>query len=78
MRISRQRIKMSATVKPHNIRGMTKEMKQAEMRLKAFMPGDVTLPISSTSSVVDGSSSGSSSPKKRRVSTLLIKHSIKR
>ena len=78
MRISGQEIKMCATVKPHNIRDMTKEMEQAEMRLKAFMPMDVTLPISSTSSMAGGSASGPSAPKKRRGSTLLIKNSIKR
>ena len=66
MRISRQRIKMCATVKPHNIRDMTKEMEQAEMRLKVFMLRDVTLPISSTSSVAGKSASGPSAPKKRR------------
>jgi len=66
MRISGQAIKMCATVKPHNIRDITKEMEQAEMRLKASMPRDVTLPISSTSSVVGESASGPSAPKKRR------------
>jgi len=45
---------------------MTKEMEQAEMRLKASMPRDVTLPISSTLNVVGGSASGPSAPKKRR------------
>ena len=47
------------------------------MRLKASMPRDVTLPISSTSSMVDRSASGPSAPR-RGGSTLLIKHSIKR
>ena len=51
MRISGQGIKMCATVKPHNIRDITKEMEQEEMRLNASMPRDVTLQISSTSSV---------------------------
>ena len=78
MRISEQRIKMRATVKPHNIRDMTKEMEQEKMRLKVFMPRDVRLPISSTSSVAGRSASGPSAPKKRRGSTPLIKHSIKR
>jgi len=45
-------------VKTHNIRDMVKEMEQAKMRLKASMPRDVTLPISSTSSVAGGSASG--------------------
>ena len=44
---------------------MTKEMEQAEMRLKASVPRDVTLPIFSTSSVAGGSASGPSEPKKR-------------
>jgi len=35
------------------------------MRLKTFMP-NVTLPLSSTSSVAGGSVSGPSEPKKRR------------
>jgi len=37
---------MCAMVKPHIIKDMTKEMEQTEMRLKAFIPRDVTLPIS--------------------------------
>ena len=48
------------------------------MRLKAFMPSDVTLLISSTSSVTGESAIDPSAPKKRRGSTPLIKHSIKR
>jgi len=36
------------------------------MRLKASMPRDVTLKISSTSSVASGSVSGPSVPNKRR------------
>ena len=69
---------MCATVKPHNIRDMTKEMEQVKMRLKASMPRDVTLLISSTLSVAGGSANGPSAPKKRRGSTPLIKYSIKR
>ena len=45
---------------------MTKEMEQAEMRLKASMSRDIILPISSTSSVAGKSASGPSAPKKRR------------
>jgi len=45
---------------------MTKEMEQAEMRLKASMSRDIILPISSMSSVAGGSASGPSAPKKRR------------
>ena len=78
MRISGQRIKMCATIKLHNIRDMTKEMEQAEMRLKVSMPRDVTLSIFSTSSVAGRSASGPSAPKKGRGSTPFIKHSIKR
>jgi len=78
MRISEQEIKMCATVKPHNIKDIIKEMEQAEMRLKAFMPRDVRLSISSTSSVTDGSARGPSALKKRKRTTPLIKHSIKR
>jgi len=66
MRISGQEIKMCVTVKAHNIRDMTKELEQAEIRLKASMPRDVTLKISSTSSMVGGSASGPSAPKKIR------------
>jgi len=62
---SGQGIKICATVKAHNIRDIIKEMEQAKMRLKVFMPRDVTLPISSTSSVVGGSTSGLSALKKR-------------
>jgi len=69
---------MCATVKPHDTRDMTKEMEQAKMRLKASMPRNVTLPISSTSSMAGESASDPNAPKKRRGSTLLIKHSIKR
>ena len=36
------------------------------MILKTFMPRDVTLPIYSTSSVIGGSASDLSAPKKRR------------
>ena len=57
---------------------MTKKMEQMEMRLKASMSKDVTLPISSMSSVAGESASGPSVPKKGRGSTLLIKHSIKK
>ena len=78
MRISGQKIKMCVTVKPHNIMDMTKEMEKEKMRLKASMPRDITVPISSTSNVAGGSASDPSAPKKRRGSTLLIKHSIKR
>jgi len=69
---------MCATVKPHNIRDMTKEMEQAEMRLKASILRDITLPISSILSVAGESVSGLSALKKRRGSTPFIKHSIKR
>ena len=69
---------MCATVKPHSIWDMKKEMEQAEMRLKAFMPRTVTLPLSLMSSAADGSASGPSEPKKRRGPTPWIKHSIKR
>ena len=68
---------MCATVKPQYIRDMTQEMKQAEMKLKASMPRSVTMPLSSTSCATGGSTSPSE-PKKRRGSTLWIKHSIKR
>ena len=78
MRIILVGIKMNQSVKSHNIRDMTKEMEQAEMRLKAFMPRTVTLPLSLMSSAADGSASGPSEPKKRRGSTPWIKHSIKR
>jgi len=61
---------MCAMVKPHNIRDMTKAMEQAEMRLKASIPRDVTLSISLTSSVTSGSASGPSVPKKRGVNTV--------
>ena len=54
------------------------EMEQTEMILKASMPKDVTLTISSTLSVASGSASDPSAPKNRRESTPLIKHSIKR
>jgi len=39
MRISEQGIKMCETVKPHNIRDMTKEMEEAEMRLRLLCLG---------------------------------------
>ena len=65
-------------VKPRNIKDMTKDMEQAEMKLKASMPKSVTLHLSSTSSVAGGSASGPSAPKKRMGKTPLIKHSIKR
>ena len=66
MWISEKGIKMCATVEPHNIRDMTKDIEQAEMRLKASMPRNITLLLSSTSSAVDESASGPSEPKKRR------------
>jgi len=77
MWISGQGIKKCATVKPHNIRDMIKEMKQAKMKLKAFMSRFITLPISSTSSAASGSTNGPRAPKKRG-STQWIEHSIKR
>jgi len=46
MQISRQEMEMCATVKSYNVRDMTKEMEQAEMRLKTFMLRTVTLPLS--------------------------------
>ena len=78
MRISGQKIKMCATIKPHNMRDMTKEMGQAKMILKASMPRNVTLPLFSTSSVIGKSASGPSEPKKRMGPTMWIKHSIER
>jgi len=45
---------------------MTKDMEQAEMRLKASMPRNITLHLSSTSSAAGRSASGPSKPKKRR------------
>ena len=75
MRISGQGIKMCATDKPLNIRDMTKEMEQAEMRLKASILRNVTLPLSSTS---NAAGTGSPSESKMRGSTPWIKYSIKR
>ena len=51
---------MCQSVNLHNIREMTKEIEQTEMRLKAFMPRSITLPLSSTSSATGGSASGPS------------------
>ena len=70
MRISGQGIKMCATVKSHNTKGMTKKMEQAELRLKAFMSRNVTLPFSSTSSVAGGSTSGLNELKRRGFNTV--------
>jgi len=39
MQKSKQGVKMCATIKPHNIRDMTKEMEQAEMRLRLLCLG---------------------------------------
>jgi len=58
---------MCATIKPHNIRNMTKEMEQAKMRLKASMYRTITLSLSSTSSATGGGASGPSEAKKRGV-----------
>jgi len=69
---------MCATIKPHNIRNVTKEMEQAKMRLKVSMCRTITLSLSSTSSAAGGGASGPSEAKKRRGSTSWIKHSIKR
>ena len=59
------------SVKSHNIRDMTKEIEQAEARVKASMSRTATLPTSSTSSTTGGSTFGSmpdiaSKPKWRR------------
>ena len=67
---------MCVTVKPYNTRDMTKEVEQAKMRLKVYMPKNITLPLSLTSSAADGSTSGPSELKKRRGSTPWIKHSF--
>ena len=53
---------MCPTFKLHNIRDMTKEIEQAEMRLKTFIPRSVTLSISS---VAGESASGPSEQKNR-------------
>ena len=58
MRISGQGIKMCAMIKPHNIRNTIKKMEHAEMKLKTFKPRNVTLSISSTSSVAGGNANG--------------------
>ena len=52
-------------VKPHNIRDMTKKMEQAKIKLKASIPNNVTLPLSSTLGAAGGNASGPSEPKKR-------------
>ena len=54
------------TIKPHSIRGMTKDMEQAEMKLRTSMPRNVTLHLSSMSSAVGENASGPSEPKKLR------------
>jgi len=65
----RTRKKMCITVKPHNIRDMTKDMEQVEMKIKASMPKKVTLSLCSPSSAASESASDPSELKKRRGST---------
>jgi len=57
---------MCAMVKPHHISGMTKDIEQVKIRLKASILRNITLPLFSTSSVIGVSASSLSEPKKRR------------